>query len=133
MEVNEAPSKNRQNVKFKVTYQLYDLGPAPSQFTDKIFEITKTISSYSICSELNVDISKLGESNHEVDGRTFSVAVIDGVRDYLVLMRELFDFEAIKELFRGEKALNVRADALSGGDRVVPPQFIDNFIDLYSL
>ena len=100
----------------KVTYQLDDLGPAPSQFTDKIFEITKTISSYSICSELNVDISKLGESDHEVDGRTFSVAVIDGVRDYLVLMRELFDFEAIKELFRGEKALNVRADALSGGD-----------------
>ena len=58
--------------------------------------------------------------------------MIDGVRDYLVLMRELFDFEAIKELFRGEKALNVRADALSGGDRVVPPQFIDKVIDFYS-
>ena len=93
----------------------FAIGPAPSQFTDKIFEFTKTVSSYAICKELKVDISKLGEVGFEVDGRPFSVEVFDGVSAYKAYMQELFDFEAIKQLFSGENVLQVRADALHGG------------------
>lgn len=91
-------------------------GPAPSHFTDKIYELTTTMSSYSSCTELTVDIGKIGETSFEVDGRAFSVEVIDGVSDYKAYMKELFDFDVIKQLFSGENPLQVRADAMNGGD-----------------
>ena len=34
-------------------------GPAPSAHTDKIFEISKTLSEYLICPDANVDIEKV--------------------------------------------------------------------------
>ncbi len=35
-------------------------GPAPSGVTDKIFEISKTISEYRVCPDANVDVEKVG-------------------------------------------------------------------------
>ena len=90
-------------------------GPAPSQFTDKIYEISTSLTEYKICSDLVVDITKLGEQAFSVDGQAFTVVVIDGVADYRSYMSELFDFDAIKALFCGERKLNLLINAMHGG------------------
>ena len=90
-------------------------GPAPSQFTDKIYEISKTLQEYRICSDLNANISTVGEQQFSVDGKTFIVSVVDGVSDYAEYMKKIFDFEAIKNLFCGEQKINVLVNAMHGG------------------
>ena len=96
------------------------LGPAPEGVTDAIFDLTKTIKEYKICPNLNVDISKLGVYEYQVDGRPFTVEVIDSVADYVAYMKEIFDFAAIKGLIQGSdgnKPLNVLINAMNGGKK----------------
>lgn len=71
-------------------------GPAPEVITNAIFEATKDIQSYKIINIPDVDISQL---------TTFSIGdmvvnVIDPVTDYVELMRQIFDFDAISALFK---------------------------------
>lgn len=42
-------------------------GPAPEGITDKIFQISKSITEYHICPDLKVDISKIGKQTFNVD------------------------------------------------------------------
>lgn len=37
----------------------------------------------------------------QVDGKQFTVEVIDSVKDYLELMKEIFDFDTLKTLIKG--------------------------------
>lgn len=98
---------------------LHCAGPAPEGVTKEIFNLTKTIKEYKICPTLQVDISKLGIQEFQVDGHTFTVEVIDSVADYVEYMKEIFDFAAIKDLIHGsngQKPLNVLINAMNGGN-----------------
>lgn len=46
-----------------------------------------------------------------------SVEIVDPVESYANLMRNIFDFAALKELLSGENHINIRLDAMHGGER----------------
>ena len=90
-------------------------GPAPAAVTDNIYALTQTISQYQTVPELQADISTIGSQQFIVDDHPFTIEVIDCVQDYMDYMKEIFDFDAIKDLLSGQSKLKVLIDALSGG------------------
>ncbi|XP_063232001.1 phosphoglucomutase isoform X2 [Bacillus rossius redtenbacheri] len=86
---------------FGIKFNIANGGPAPDAVTTNIFNISKSLREYSIVPDLAADISKIGTQTFTVDGRSFTVEVIDPVEDYLRLMKEIFDFPAIKQLLSG--------------------------------
>jgi phosphoglucomutase len=45
----------------------------------------------------------------------FSVEIVDSVDDYVILMKEIFDFEAIKTFFKENPSYKVLMDSMHGG------------------
>lgn len=81
---------------FGIKFNCENGGPAPEKVTEKIFEITKTISQYKICKGFpNIDLNSKG--TYVVDGK-IRVDVIDCTEDHVGLLQKNFDFEAIKKL-----------------------------------
>ncbi|THF56624.1 alpha-D-glucose phosphate-specific phosphoglucomutase [Ollibium composti] len=81
---------------FGIKYNAENGGPAPEKITDAIFAKSKAISQYRIADIGAVDLDKVGTV--EVAGMT--VEVIDPVKDYAELMESLFDFDALRALFK---------------------------------
>jgi phosphoglucomutase len=92
---------------FGIKYNTANGGPAPEPVTQAIFEKTTTIRQYRIAEVPDVDLDALGTS--EVAGMTLEV--VDPVAAYAALMRELFDFEALRRLFAA--GFRMRFDAMS--------------------
>jgi len=85
---------------FGIKYNIENGGPAPEKITNQIFANSKVISHYKIVEMPSVDIDTIGITNYQLaTGETFTVEVIDAVKDYGDLMETLFDFSAIKSLF----------------------------------
>lgn len=63
---------------------------------------------------LECDFTKVGETFFKIGDRDFSVEVVDSVQDYSDLMKQIFDFEALKEYF--SSGVKVTVDALNGGN-----------------
>ena len=80
---------------FGLKYNISNGGPAPEAFTDAIFEQTKTISSYKTLDTGDIDLGKIGT----VALGDMAVEIVDPVEDYALLMEELFDFGALRNLF----------------------------------
>jgi phosphoglucomutase len=81
---------------FGIKYNMGNGGPAPEKITDAVFAHSKVISSYKTTAASDIDLSKIGTSR--VGDMT--VEVIDPVADYAALMQKLFDFDAIRALFK---------------------------------
>lgn len=81
---------------FGIKYNIGNGGPAPEKITDAIFARSKVIDRFLIAEVGTIDIDALGESR----AGEMVVQVIDPVTDYAELMQELFDFEAIRALFK---------------------------------
>lgn len=45
-----------------------------------------------------------------------SVEIVDSVDSYANLVRNIFDFAALKELLSGENHISIRIDAMHGGE-----------------
>lgn len=45
------------------------------------------------------------------------VEIVDSVESYANLLRNIFDFAALKELLSGENRIKIRLDAMHGGER----------------
>jgi len=80
---------------FGIKFNIANGGPAPTPFTDAVYDISKTISEYKIAEyeDINLDsqgICYMGE---------MKVEIIDSVADYAELMASLFDFNKMKSLF----------------------------------
>ncbi len=91
---------------FGIKYNAGNGGPAPEKLTDAIFAKTKTISSFKTADIAPVDIDTIGTV--KVEGMT--VEVIDPVKDYAELMESLFDFDALRKLFKS--GFRMRFDAM---------------------
>ena len=92
---------------FGIKYNAGNGGPAPEKLTDVMFARTRMISSYKIMTALDVDLGRTGVS----ELGAMKVEVIDPVADYAELMQQLFDFEAIRDLFKS--GFQMRFDAMS--------------------
>ncbi|QEN90118.1 alpha-D-glucose phosphate-specific phosphoglucomutase [Labrys sp. KNU-23] len=92
---------------FGIKYNIGNGGPAPEKITDAVFARTKSISEFKIADVPDLDIDQLGET---VIGDTV-VEVVDPVDDYAELMGKLFDFDAIRALFKS--GFTMRFDAMS--------------------
>ena len=91
---------------FGIKYNIGNGGPAPEKITDAIFERSKVIESYRIAEFDPVDIDTVGT----VKAGNMTVRIIDPVADYAALMESLFDFEAIRAMFRS--GFRMRFDAM---------------------
>ena len=73
-------------------------GPTPASFTDAVYDCSKTLEGYSIVDAPAISLQAPGQ--HTIG--EMQVEVIDGVDDFVVLMRQLFDFESISALIRND-------------------------------
>ncbi|GEQ71082.1 hypothetical protein JCM33374_g4763 [Metschnikowia sp. JCM 33374] len=93
-----------------IKYNLANGGPAPESVTDKIFEQSKTLTSYKLEKLDPVDISKIGSTT----AGPIEVEVIDSTADYVALMKDIFDFGLIKSFIEQADGFSVLFDALNG-------------------
>ncbi|MBE1203021.1 alpha-D-glucose phosphate-specific phosphoglucomutase [Aminobacter carboxidus] len=91
---------------FGIKYNAENGGPAPEKMTDAIYARSKIISAYKIADVGAVDLDRLGTS--DVGG--MKVEVVDPVADYAALMETLFDFDALRTLFKS--GFRMRFDAM---------------------
>jgi phosphoglucomutase len=80
---------------FGIKYNASNGGPAPEKLTDAIYARTQTIDRYQTLGG-GVDLSRTGTSQLG----EMTVEVIDPVDDYAAMMQSLFDFDAIRALFK---------------------------------
>lgn len=86
---------------FGIKYNVANGGPALESLTDAVYELTKKISSYKLCADLpEIDLAQLGRHTFtdSAGAPFFEVEVIDPVEDYVALLRQVFDFDAIRTL-----------------------------------
>ncbi|AZO55816.1 MULTISPECIES: alpha-D-glucose phosphate-specific phosphoglucomutase [unclassified Mesorhizobium] len=91
---------------FGIKYNAGNGGPAPEKLTDAIFAKTKAISSFKIADIDPIDIDTVGT----VKAGGMTVEIIDPVSDYAELMESLFDFDALRKLFKS--GFRMRFDAM---------------------
>jgi phosphoglucomutase len=92
---------------FGIKYNAGNGGPAPEKMTDVFYANTRKISQYKTTDSADVNLDALGRSKVE----TLTVDVIDPVTDYQSLMESLFDFDALRHLFKS--GFTMRFDAMS--------------------
>jgi phosphoglucomutase len=91
---------------FGIKYNVENGGPAPETVTDAIYARTRVIDRYFITDTPHIAIDRPGKT--ALAGMVLEV--IDPVEDYGRLMQQLFDFDAIADLFRS--GFSVRFDAM---------------------
>ncbi|MCB1760434.1 MAG: alpha-D-glucose phosphate-specific phosphoglucomutase [Gammaproteobacteria bacterium] len=92
---------------FGIKFNTANGGPAAEKVTEAIFQRTREIESYRTIEAAPVDIDQCGSTT--LGGMT--VEVIDSVSDYAELMRQLFNFDAIHQLFNSG-LFRMRFDAM---------------------
>jgi len=92
---------------FGIKFNTANGGPAPEKVTEAIYDRTRSIDSYRIIEDEDLDIDRKGA----LPLGEMTVEVIDPVQDYADLMRELFDFDAIHQLFNSG-LFRMRFDAM---------------------
>jgi phosphoglucomutase len=92
---------------FGIKYNVANGGPAPEQVTEAVFVRSKDVRVVHTCDAPDVSLDVIGK--HTLEG--MAVVVIDPVSDYADLMRNLFDFSAIRRLFAG--GFRLRFDAMN--------------------
>ena len=80
---------------FGIKFNACNGGPAPEKITDAIYAQTLVITEVLSLDAPEVDLGRIG--CQQVG--TLVVEVIDPVADYLALMREIFDFDALRAQF----------------------------------
>ncbi len=95
------------NADFGIKFNVSNGGPAPEGVTEAMFQRTQEIGQYLISDFPDVDLDQLGTTKIG----TTSIQVIDPVDDYAELMQELFDFDAIHQMFNAS-TFQMRFDAM---------------------
>lgn len=102
---------------FGIKFNCENGGPAPDAVTNNIYQLSTAINEYKIVNGLEIDISKIGTKKYEINGKPYVVEVIDSVANYVSHMKEIFDFEKLRDFVSGKtsgKPLKMRIDSLNG-------------------
>jgi phosphoglucomutase len=81
---------------FGIKYNVSNGGPAPATFTECIYQHTLNLSQYFTLDEPDLDLKQEGAFRL---GKT-EILVIDPLEDHTAVLEQLFDFEALRALFR---------------------------------
>lgn len=84
------------NGDFGIKYAVSTGGQCPTSLSDKIYANTLNIKEYKILDADDVDLSKIGTKKLG----DMEIEVIDSLQDYIDMMENIFDFDAIKKLFK---------------------------------
>ncbi|KAI9791751.1 MAG: Phosphoglucomutase-2 [Peltula sp. TS41687] len=95
---------------FGIKYNLSNGAPAPESVTNKIFEVSKNLTSYKIAEIPAVDLTTIGTKNYG----PLEVEIIDPVADYLIMLKEIFNFDMIKTFLTKHPDFKVLFDGLHG-------------------
>lgn len=95
---------------FGIKYNLSNGGPAPESVTNKIYEASKNLKEYKIATINYVDLKNPGTQKFG----DMEVEILDGVEDYVTMLKEIFDFELIKSFVKGNPGFKVLFDGLHG-------------------
>ncbi|KAI2620697.1 phosphoglucomutase 2 [Hypomontagnella submonticulosa] len=95
---------------FGIKYNLANGGPAPESVTNKIFETSKTLTSYKVADIPDVDITTIGTKTYG----GLEVEIVDSTADYMQMLKEIFDFPLIKKFFSENPDFKVLFDGLHG-------------------
>jgi Phosphoglucomutase len=92
---------------FGIKYNIRNGGPAPETITQRIYEETLKIAEYQTIEHEDIDLE------HDGSLRLFEteIVIIDPLEDYGAVMEELFDFEALRQLF--QSGFRMQFDAMS--------------------
>jgi phosphoglucomutase len=93
---------------FGVKYNIRNGGPAPESVTERIYQHSRTLTSYQIVPHPDLDLDRDG---HYTVGNT-EVVICDPFTDYLAVLEELFDFAALQALFH--RGFRMQFDAMHG-------------------
>ncbi|KAM9459708.1 phosphoglucomutase-1-like isoform 2-T2 [Salvelinus alpinus] len=101
---------------FGIKFNTANGGPAQDAVTNRIFQISRTIEEYAICPELRVDLATLSKQTFDLENKfkPFTVEIVDSVESYANMLRNIFDFAALKELLSGENHIKIQLDAMHG-------------------
>lgn len=105
---------------FGIKYNLSNGAPAPESVTNKIFETSKSLHSYKVVDIPDVDLSAIGKKSYG----PIEVEIIDSVKFYVDMLKDIFDFDLIKSFLRQNPDFKILFDGLSG---VTGPYGIDIF------
>ncbi len=92
---------------FGIKFNIDSGAPAPLEMTQQFTAKMATIERYWMISTDPIDLSKVGE---QTIGSTL-IEVVDSVEDYAHYMEQIFDFDAIKQLF--QKGFTFTFDAMN--------------------
>ena len=95
------------NADFGIKFNVPNGGPAPEGVTEAMYQRTLEIDQYLITEAPDVDLDQPGTTQI---GDT-SIKIIDPVDDYAALMQQLFDFDAIHQMFN-TGTFQMRFDAM---------------------
>jgi len=99
---------------FGIKYNGENGGPAPEKVTDLVFKETTEISKWFVCNSIpDIDLTKAGTHNLGTAEKPFQVEVFSCVEDHVGLLKQVFDFGAIKALF-ARKDFSFCYDSMNG-------------------
>ncbi|KAI7881572.1 Phosphoglucomutase, first 3 domain-containing protein [Lichtheimia hyalospora FSU 10163] len=109
---------------FGIKYNGRNGGPAPENVTDRIFQISKGINELRYADIPRISYDELGTQNVG----DMVIQVIDGIDDYVALMKEIFNFDEIKSFLQSNKNFKVLFDGMHGvtgiyGERIFIQEF----------
>ena len=91
---------------FGIKYNAANGGPAPERITEAIYRRSQTVSTFRIAEIGPVPLDRIAS----IQVGAMEVGVIDPVAEYAALMERIFDFDRLRDLFRG--GFRLRFDAL---------------------
>lgn len=101
---------------FGIKYNIDNGGPAPESVTERIFQLSKSITQFKTVDHLpKIDLTSIGRHDYELDnGNRFTIQVFDSIDYYTILMKDIFNFDKIKKLFIGAKPIKILIDPMHG-------------------
>ncbi|KAI5801032.1 putative phosphoglucomutase [Pyronema domesticum] len=95
---------------FGIKYNLSNGAPAPEKVTNQIFAVASANKEYKIADIPDIDLETIGTKTYG----NLEVEIIDSVSDYVEFMKDIFNFDLIKEFLEKNKDFKVLFDGLSG-------------------
>ncbi|KAI9698596.1 MAG: Phosphoglucomutase-2 [Bogoriella megaspora] len=95
---------------FGIKYNLANGAPAPESVTNKIYETSKSLTSYKIANIADIDLSTIGTQTYG----PLEVEIIHSTKDYVDMLKSIFDFDLIKSFLAQHSDFKILFDGLSG-------------------